>query len=196
MKGKPDSRTTSTPLILGVALMSLLLQAVHITAQQYTTTETGFQQTFGCNNGSCSLVGVQTETLPGMTTTSTFVQGGQTYTEVVIQSASTWTNSVGITITQTTDQKQMEPVIGLRIIFAFLVVAVILVFSLYYAREKAKESVETKVEPPPSSISAERNSKQESRSRDTRICPNCGFDNPPFARAFCVKCGEGLERNS
>jgi len=27
-----------------------------------------------------------------------------------------------------------------------------------------------------------------------RICSNCGFGNPPYARAFCVKCGEPLER--
>ena len=26
-----------------------------------------------------------------------------------------------------------------------------------------------------------------------RICPHCGFRNPPYTRAFCVKCGELLE---
>jgi hypothetical protein len=26
-----------------------------------------------------------------------------------------------------------------------------------------------------------------------RICPHCGFSNPPYARAFCVKCGDPLE---
>ncbi len=27
----------------------------------------------------------------------------------------------------------------------------------------------------------------------TRICPHCGFNNPPFTKAFCVKCGNPLE---
>jgi hypothetical protein len=26
-----------------------------------------------------------------------------------------------------------------------------------------------------------------------RVCPHCGFNNPPFTRAFCVKCGDALE---
>jgi ribosomal protein L40E len=28
------------------------------------------------------------------------------------------------------------------------------------------------------------------------VCKNCGNLNPPFARAFCVKCGKALKENS
>jgi len=30
-------------------------------------------------------------------------------------------------------------------------------------------------------------------TRRARVCASCGFTNPPYARAFCVKCGNPLE---
>jgi hypothetical protein len=36
-------------------------------------------------------------------------------------------------------------------------------------------------------------SRQKSRPPPARICGHCGFGNPPYAAAFCVKCGSSLE---
>jgi ribosomal protein L40E len=31
------------------------------------------------------------------------------------------------------------------------------------------------------------------RRLTSKVCPQCGYNNPPYAHSFCIKCGNSLE---
>jgi hypothetical protein len=165
-------------LLVTVVILAGLIAPLSVATAQTTYTNT-LTQTTSVYSTNTILTTITSPVLVSTTTTETMnstIQGTQTvFQSSVTTSTSTYTIAVGGTVTQTTTMTLTQvstetmQLLGnfwgasLALVLFAVALASFIVPALHPIRPKGV------------------------------VCSNCGTRNPPFAKAFCVKCGHSLK---